>query len=262
VTGGEAVASRILAWEGLLNARDLGGLPTSDGARIRWGALVRSDMLPRLTEAGQAALIEHGIGTVIDVRFPDEVAQNWDAYPFRVASPDARAPRYVNVPFDTGRDLGREHVRAAYQQAENREAINRVDIDLNQRGIAAIVTAVAHAPDGGVLVHCHAGKDRTGAVVAILLALAGVPDDVIADDYALSAVNLAPMIAEWLDSMSDEPAERARLTRLSNPSREAMLDTLAYVRHRHGGPEAYLLAGGVTPADLQRVRTRLRDDRG
>ena len=81
----------------------------------------------------------------------------------------------------------------------------------------------------------------------------------IADDYALTAPNLAPLIAEWLDSMSSDPAERARLARLSTPSREAMLDTLAYVRRRHGGPAAYLRAGGVTPEDIERLYDRLVD---
>ena len=92
--------------------------------------------------------------------------------------------------------------------------------------------------------HCQAGKDRTGAVVAVLLSLVGVPDEVIADDYALTALSLAPLISEWLDGMSSEPAERARLERLADPSREAMLETLAHLRRRHGGAEAYLLAGG------------------
>jgi protein tyrosine/serine phosphatase len=250
--------SRVLAWDGLFNARDLGGLPAADGGHVRWGALVRSDMLPRLTPDGQAALVDHGIRTVVDVRFPEEVVLDWDAYPFRGEAPSGDAPRYLNVPFNTGRGQdGEEEIRQAYRTAESREELNRLDIDLNQKGIAAIVTAIATAAEGGVLVHCHAGKDRTGAVVAVLLSLVGVPDEVIADDYALTALSLAPLISEWLDEMSSDPAERARLERLAIPSREAMLETLAHLRRRHGGAEAYLLAGGVTPADLERLRDRL-----
>jgi protein tyrosine/serine phosphatase len=250
--------SRILGWEGLFNARDLGGLPAAGGGRIRWGALVRSDMLPRLTQAGQAALVDHGIRTVVDVRFPEEVVLDWDAYPFQGDAASGDAPRYLNVPFNTGRGQdGEEEIRQAYQTATSREELNRLDIDLNQAGVAAIVTAVARAPDGGVLVHCHAGKDRTGAVVAVLLSLVGVPDDVIADDYALTAVSLGPIISEWLDSMSSDPAERARLEGLARPSREAMLDTLGHLGRRHSGAEAYLRAGGVTPGDIERLRARL-----
>ena len=72
-------------------------------------------------------------------------------------------------------------------------------------------------------------------------------DEDVADDYALTILNLAPLIAEWLDSIEHDPVERARLASLSTPSREAMLDTLAYVRERHGGPAAYLRAAASPP---------------
>ncbi len=252
--------SRNLAWEGLLNARDLGGLPAADGRRIRWGALVRSDLLPRLTPAGQKALVGHGIKTLVDVRLPEEVAQDGDTYPFRGGLPDPDQPSYTNVPFNTSRGPdGDIEIRAAYQAAGSREELNRLDIDSHRRGLAAIAMTISRAPDGGVLVHCHAGKDRTGAIVAILLSLAGVPDEAIADDYAVTAANLSPLISEWLDSMSSDPAERERLTWLATPTRDAMLDTLRHVREQYGSAEAYLLGGGVTPEDIERLRERLLD---
>jgi protein-tyrosine phosphatase len=251
-------SGRTLAWEGLFNARDLGGLPTAGGGRIRWGALVRSDLLPRLTPAGQQALVDHGVRILIDVRFPEEVAQDWDAYPFQSVATGEDRPIYLNVPFNTGREPNRRaEIKAAYAAAQSREELNRVDIDANQTGIAAIATAIARAPDGGVLVHCHGGKDRTGVIVALLLSLVGVTDDVIADDYALTNANLAPIIAEWLDRMSSEPAERERLVRLATPSREAMLDTLLHVRTRYGGAESYLRNGGVVHDDIERLKDRL-----
>jgi protein-tyrosine phosphatase len=118
----------------------------------------------------------------------------------------------------------------------------------------------ARAPEGGVLIHCHAGKDRTGIVVALLLSLVGVPDDAIAADYALSYPNLIPVYDALLDERGvTDPAERARLhaSRRSDP--ETILATLAHVRERHGGPESYLLAAGLTSDDLAALRTRLLD---
>jgi len=244
---------RILDWEGCLNARDTGGLSTSGGGVIRRGALVRSDVLSRITPSGKSALIDHGVRTIVDVRSGDEVARDWEQYPFREGS-----VQYRNVSFNTGRDdLAWEELKRHYEAAQSREELNRIDLDAHPRGIAAIVSAVADAGPGGVLIHCQAGKDRTGLIVALLLAVAGVADEDIADDYALTALNLEPLIIDWLDAMSDDEAERARLRGLAHPRREAMLDTLEYLRAKYGSAEQYLSQAGVTDNQLARVRARL-----
>ena len=144
-----------------------------------------------------------------------------------------------------------------YEAATSRSELTRLDLELNWRGVAAAAAAIADAEPGAVLVHCHAGKDRTGVVVAVLLSLIGVTDQDIADDYALTASNIEPLIAEWLDSMSDDPVERERLRVLAMPGREAMLDTLAFLHTRYGSAEAYLRMGGLTDVQLQRLRARL-----
>ena len=255
----ETPTARVLDWEGCFNVRDLGGLPTLDGRRTRWGALVRSDVLCRLTDAGRTALVDHGVRTIIDLRFPDEVAHDWDTYPFRDAG--AGGPGYLNVPFDTGRDPGlAEEIRTAYRAAQTRAELNRLDLDRNASGIAAAVAAIADAPDGGVLVHCHGGKDRTGIVVATILSIVGVSDEDIADDYALTALNMEPLIVEWLDSMSDDAVDRERLRALATPAREAMLDTMAHLKAHHRSAEDYVRGAGVTDVQFARLRTRLLDD--
>jgi protein tyrosine/serine phosphatase len=252
-------SDRILEWEGCYNVRDLGGLRAADGRRIRWGALVRSDLPNRLTATGRRSLIDHGVRTIVDLRFRDEVEHDWDTYPFKDVAAKT-GPTYLNVPFNTGRDRASdEEIRAAYRAATSRMELNRHDIDWNRGGIVAAVGAIADAPPGGVLVHCHAGKDRTGAVVALILALLGVPDEDIADDYALTALTLEPLIIEWLDNSSQDVAERDRLRSLAMPAREAMLDTLHHVRTRYASPESYLLGGGATEDQLARLRARLLD---
>jgi protein tyrosine/serine phosphatase len=244
---------RILDWEGALNARDTGGLPTGDGRRIRPGALVRSDVLTRLTSSGRRALIDHGVRTIVDVRSGEEVGRDREVYPFRDGSVG-----YTNVPFTYGRDeRAWEDVKERYHAATTRAELNRIDLDAHPEGVARIVAAVADAPEGGVLVHCHAGKDRTGLVVALMLSLVGVSDDDIADDYALTALNLEPLIADWLQDMGGDEAERQRLRALAEPRREAMLDTLAHMREGHGSAEGYLLSAGVTREQVERLRVRL-----
>ncbi len=222
--------------------------------KIRRGALVRSDVLNGLTPNGVAALEEHGVRTVIDVRAPDEVAHDWARYPLK----EHPTVGYVNRSFTAGVETHMwDQVRAVYRAAQSREEINRADLDIHRLGIAAIVAAIADAPPGGVLVHCHAGKDRTGMVIALTLSAVGVSDEDIADDYALTQLVLEPLIADWLDQMSHDPAERDRLRQLAVPSREAMLDTLAYLRERYGGAVPYLLESGVTQAQIDQLRYRL-----
>jgi protein tyrosine/serine phosphatase len=249
ITGRE----RILDWEGVLNARDTGGIPAAGGT-VKRGGLVRSGVLNGLTPDGVAALTAHGVRTVIDVRAADEIADHWDRYPLR----DHPVVGYRNISFTAGfEEQMRDQVRAVYGAAESREEINRLDLDNHRNGIAAIVAGIADAPDGGVLIHCHAGKDRTGLVVALTLSAIGVSDADIADDYALSQLVLDQLVKEWFAYMGAAASEQERLRRLADPSREAMIGTLEHLHERYGGAEAYLRGAGVTQEQLARLRTRL-----
>jgi protein tyrosine/serine phosphatase len=247
---------RHLVWEGTINARDSGGLP-ADGGSVREGALVRSDELSDLTPDGVQELIDHGVRTVIDVRSADEIADAWDRYPFRQHD----IVEYRNLPFRTARDeASTAELRAAWDRAQTRHEFNAIDLDYNARGMGAIVAAIADAPPGGVLIHCHAGKDRTGMVIALALSAVGVSDEDIAADYALTELVLDEIMAEWFGYIGvTDDTEKARLWDMSVPSREAMLDTLAYLRERYGGAERYLLDAGVTSEQLERLRARLVD---
>jgi protein tyrosine/serine phosphatase len=121
----------------------------------------------------------------------------------------------------------------------------------------AAVGAVADAPDGAVVVHCHAGKDRTGIVVALLLRLAGVPIDEIAADYALSGERLRPRHERWFASAESEE-ERARIERIAATPLKSMQAVLEALDEQYGGVERYLLDGGLSPETLEAARARLR----
>jgi protein-tyrosine phosphatase len=208
-----------LRWDGLHNARDLGGLPAVDGGRVRRGAVVRADSPHALTADGVAALRAHGVTRIIDLRCADEARMRPNVL--------AADPMYRLVPFTDPED----DPAAELSDLAGIDELYRCRIAGDARRVVAAVAAVADAPPGAVLVHCQAGQDRTGMLVALLLRVAWVPDDVIADDYASSAPECEP---------------------------ESILAMLDLLDERWGGAEGYLLEHGLTPAQLAALRTRLR----
>jgi protein-tyrosine phosphatase len=242
----ERERTRRLGWEGVLNARDLGGYPTRGGQETRWGALVRSDNLAFLSPAGREALVRYGVRTIVDLRLPDEVAG--EPNPF--AEPDHRGIAYRNLSFI---DPAAAPPAEVTTLAEDYKGM----LDRFGRAVAEVMAAVADAGDGGVLVHCAAGKDRTGLVSALLLGLLGVAPETVADDYALSAECLRPRDEEWLANGPGERAEREQALLRFTPTRQVMLEVLDHLDERYGGVEGYLLQAGVTPDDLDRLRARL-----
>jgi protein-tyrosine phosphatase len=240
-------ASRALEWDACLNVRDLGGLTTGDGRRVRRGALVRSDQLCRLSDGGRAALLAHGVRTVIDLRNAAEAQHDPDPT-FHEQGVDYRL-----IPQQDDQ-LWRQPEWVARTRAE-RDALV---LDQRAEHIAAMARAVANAVPGGVLIHCLAGKDRTGIAIALLLGLVGVSDADIATDYALSEMSLAAELEAALAAAPDDEA-RARIVRSYDARPETMLATLAHLQTRHGGAKAYLTRAGLSDADIDRIRARLLD---
>lgn len=243
---------RQLVWDGCANIRDLGGHATEDGGTTAFGAVVRADSVRRLSESGWAQLTRYGIATIVDLRFRDELE----------ADPPAEVPvDVVHVP--VLRDPASSHwqeIQAISEAAPDAAAATTaVYLELLERfseGFAGAVAAVARAREGGVLVHCMAGKDRTGLVSALLLRLVGVSVADVAADYALSERNLAPLNAAWIAEAAEE-RERERRRRMAATPAAAMEAVLAEL-DRRGGAVGYLRDAGVPDADLERVRTRLR----
>jgi protein tyrosine/serine phosphatase len=245
---------RFLDWPACLNARDVGGYATLDGRHSRWGALVRADDLCRLTPAGRAAVVGYGVRTIVDVRFPAEVVRR--PHPF---ASGAEGVAYRNIPVTAGRDTADdEAIAARFAGARTREEANALELDVNRPGFAGILAAVAAAPEGAVVVHCGSGKDRTGIAIALALSLVGLPDDLIAADYALSTARLADSYEREIAARGvDDPDALAGLRQQLSSRPETMLTTLAHLREQHGGAEAYLIAGGLTRPEIARLRRRL-----
>jgi hypothetical protein len=220
---------RILAWEGCSNARDLGGLHTSDGRTTRWNSIVRSDTPARLTAAGWAALYAYGIRTIITLRTHgmEEDALSFslpfsDIAVLQLAIEDITDPEFVRLAVDTSLWGTPLYYKDALQRWPERHA--------------AVITAIARAQPGGVLFHCIRGHDRTGIITLLLLSLAGVTSEEIISDYELSR----------------DPKRDEFLTRLNTSVPTVMLEVLAWLKIND-----YLRQGGVSQEDLAVVHQRL-----
>lgn len=222
-----------LDWPGCLNTRDLGGFPLVDGGTVRPRALVRSDSLSFLTDDGVTAATAYRLARIIDLRRPRETGE----WPSRLAG----LPAHVSLPVQEPGDEEEGPWVHLYTGL----------LDRRPELFARAVAAVADAPEGPVLVHCTAGKDRTGLVVALALALVGADADALADDYELTNERLAPRYAEL-------PADRELpVGRENPPTRDVILEALRHLHSRHGSVEAYLAAGGLTPGHVRALRARL-----
>jgi len=245
--------SRDLDWDGCLNVRDLGGHRAEDGGETHYGAVVRADSIRQLTDEGWAAAVDYGVRTIVDLRMDVELE----------ADPPAELPvDVVHVPiFQNDNEEAFAEVEAAATSAPDYAAATRevylVFLERFRDNVAGALAAVARAPEGAVVVHCMGGKDRTGLVTALLLRLAGVDNEQIAADYALSEERLQPRHAAWLEEAGTE-AERERIRRIAATPAESMVGVLVELERRYGSVEAYLRAGGLTDEDLRLVSDRLR----
>jgi protein-tyrosine phosphatase len=216
-------------------------------------AIVRADSVRRLTQAGWDALVAYGIRTILDLR------QTWELD----EDPAAKLPvDVIHVSFFDEVSLDEQMAIAAewFDAPDDVTAVRQAYLAMLERNaanVAAAISAVGRAKEGGVLVHCAGGKDRTGLVSALLLRLSGVSVADIAEDYGLSAANLEPSWSEWVAGAGDD-SERALRLRLSASPAEAMALVLETLEREHGSVRDYLLDSGVSEADLDRVVARLR----
>jgi len=238
------VAVRDLVWDGCVNVRDLGGLPTEDGRTTSFGSIVRADSIRRLSDEGWDALRAYGVERIVDLRWHDELAMDppgeVDVEVLHVpVFPDVGDPAWSEA--EAEGDRGREYAWLLEKGADR---------------FAQAITAIADADGGAVVVHCAAGKDRTGLVAALMLRLVGVPHEAIVEDYVTSGRNLAPLIGPWIEQAPDDN-ERERRIYLSVTPPEAIDHAVREVERLHGTAEEYLRSGGASGETLTRIRRRL-----
>ena len=241
-----------LVWDGCLNVRDLGGLPTGDGGLTRLGSVVRSDNVRTLTDDGWHALQAHGISRIVDLRWPEELAEDQP----RDVEIEVVHVSVLGETFDEQYVAELDAHLASVEDVAEHYAWSYVDFLERYRDRFGLALAAVAEAEGGVVVHCMGGKDRTGLVSASLLRLAGVDVETIGADYALSAENLAVRSDEWVEAAENE-AERAKREKLRHTPAEAMVRVLRELEHRYGDVDSYLRAAGLSADHVQRLRERL-----
>jgi protein-tyrosine phosphatase len=227
---------------GTVNMRDIGGYPTSGGGTVRWRTLLRSDALSRLDDTGRAALAGLGLRTVVDLRTSEEAENAPSAL-------DGTSARVFHVPLLRAEDFDGLPPELA-------EVYRRM-VDNRGEALARAVGTLATADALPGLVHCSAGKDRTGLVVALVLDLLGVPDEIIAADYATSAENLDTEAAHVVSQIQAiTGGYRVDLGLLGSPP-ELILQSLARVREQAGSVTSYLVRHGLPRDAIEGLRRAL-----
>jgi protein-tyrosine phosphatase len=236
---------RRIAIPGTLNFRDAGGYPVADGGVTGWRRLLRSDGLHRLGLGATDLLGRLGLRTVLDLRTSAEA----QLAPSPVDGLAGNGARTMNIPL-IGDDLG--------EMPGDLVAIYDYIIDRRGAAIAAAIASLARPGALPGLVHCTAGKDRTGIVVAFTLAAVGVPDHFVAADYALSSLYLDPQHTPTIGRVQESTGLGDRLTAalLASPP-ELILHVLDRARRQAGSVADYLAVHGVTCPELTTLRSAL-----
>ncbi len=245
--------ARHLDLEGAYNVRELGGYRTLSGRTTRWKTFLRADSPHELSPASQDALLDYGIRAVIDLRHNGELEEKPNVF-----SGSSRVAYYHRDVFG-GQPLPEDDDIAVDAGPAERTARSYAKaLDLFKDRYRDVLATLAEPSARPALFHCAAGQDRTGRVAALLLGIAGVPPDTIAEDYALSARYLTERyLAEFPPAeLSAEGLTWQDYQAQSCPP-EAMLKVLQYLEERYGGVEAYVRAIGLTQDQVDSLRKAL-----
>ena len=256
-----------MAWielEGAVNARDLGGLPTTDGGSTVHGRLLRSENLQELTPGDVSRLVEElGLTTVIDLRSTNEVTIEGPA-PLDALSGVRHAhhpvlKEFLDVSDTLKAALLTESIEADRERYPDDPMCGHYLGYLENRPeeVVGALRAIATAP-GAAIVHCAAGKDRTGVVVALALTVAGVEPQAIIDDYMATDDRLEAIVARLSRSRMYAGDVTSRPVKAHAPRAETMKAFLEQLTVRYGGIDAWLTGNGFGAAEIAALRAKLR----
>lgn len=253
-TGTEQI--RILNVPGITNLRDVGGYPAGNGALTKWGTLLRCGTMNGLSPDARQTLHGYAIRTVLDLRRDAEL--HIDPQPDIGNGNESVSYRQISLLTDDIEAARREH---GYLLPD----IYRAILDQARDQVGQAVAALAEPGALPALVRCTAGKDRTGIIIALLLRTAGVPDETIVYDYALSQKSMET--PEFIAFQKTHVLARGtdwetyRSNFLISPDK-FMRDALAYIDSTYGSTCGYLLKAGVDLSAQNYLRRTLVQPRG
>ncbi|MBZ0296676.1 MAG: tyrosine-protein phosphatase [Anaerolineae bacterium] len=244
------LSERVLKIEGGSNIRDIGGYSASGGKVTRWKTIVRSAGMDQITAAGQHGLLDYGVRHIIDLRDVAETMNTPNVFA------KSTAVYYCNCPV-----IGMEDVNKAIEDVPTMVEMYTIILERCRGQIKNVLETIAqHLPNGPVVIHCWAGKDRTGIITALLLGLVGVPAETIAQDYAMSYELLADRIEAWRIYNLENGIDSSTFDEKNRSRPETMLATLDYLDSHLGGIESYLRAIGLSDTAMNTLRTHLVED--
>jgi protein-tyrosine phosphatase len=251
--------------DGAVNARDLGGLPLSSGARVAPHRLLRTDNLQDLTPRDVRLLVdEYGVDAVADLRTGAEIRSEGPGpltgepgVEFLHASffaEESELPEVVGS--DDGPIVLPWHNRRRDPSRRGAAQVYLGYLAGRPDSILAALRLIAHSP-GATLVHCAAGKDRTGVLIALALDAVGVRREAIVEDFARTAERLPELLARlassptYSDEISVDQPDR------HHPRASTMEDFLSGMDREFGGTRAWLASQGWTEADQRALQAKL-----
>jgi len=255
-----------MAWielEGAVNVRDLGGLPTEDGRRTAEAQLLRADNLQELSPSDVAKLVRDiGVTTVVDLRSSNELKSEGPA-PLDAVAGVRHSHHPVLPELGSNTDVIAEALLTKADHDKLRYPDDPVCghylgyLEDRPDQIVAALRSIAHS-EGAALVHCAAGKDRTGVVVALALTVAGVrPEDVV-EDYAASGDRTEAVLARLRRSRTYARDIDSRPVTAHRVRPETMAAFLEQMESRYGGVARWLTEHSFSAEDLRLLRVKLR----
>jgi protein-tyrosine phosphatase len=265
--------------DGTTNTRDLGGLPTTDGGRTVAGRILRSDNLQTLSPDDVVRLVDDiRLREVVDLRTTAEILlegrgplrdvaevthRHFSLLPERGHHTDVFAVEEDEPLPELGEGWTESLLPrqvAAHDEGEP-PAVRSYLGYLGHRAdnVVAALRALAEVRDGASVVHCAAGKDRTGVVCALALAVAGVPHEEIVADYAMTADIIDALVAKLAASPTYAEDMDTRDIASHTPRAETMDRVLTLMDERFGGPLGWLDSHGFGAEEQAALRSRLRD---